>query len=51
MQIPRVVACSHVKVFITTVASRSDKIDEINPQSAKKKMNLKMSSAEVVCCK
>ena len=23
----------------------------INPQSAKKKMHLKMSSAEVVCCK
>ena len=23
----------------------------VNPQSAKKKMHLKMSSAEVVCCK
>ena len=31
-------------------ASNSDATN-INPSSAKKKMHLKMSSAEVVCCK
>ena len=38
----------HTIVFLNYVHLT---VKSVNPQSAKKKMHLKMSSAEVVCCK